>query len=85
MASNYQITYNVDMVFCIDCTGSMGNIIEMVKKNALNYGCLCSLYYFSGWRIFSGELFASGEGNSQLTTSQLMLGEEIDPGHKWWF
>jgi len=37
MASNYQITYNVDMVFCIDCTGSMGNIIEMVKKNALNF------------------------------------------------
>ena len=37
MASNYQITYNVDMVFCIDCTGSMGNIIEIVKKNALNF------------------------------------------------
>lgn len=37
MASNYQMTYNVDMVFCIDCTGSMGNIIEMVKKNALNF------------------------------------------------
>lgn len=37
MASNYQITYNVDMVFCIDCTGSMKNIIEIVKKNALNF------------------------------------------------
>lgn len=37
MGSNYQITYNVDMVFCIDCTGSMGNIIEIVKKNALNF------------------------------------------------
>lgn len=37
MASNYQITYNVDMVFCIDCTGSMGNIIDMVKNNALNF------------------------------------------------
>ncbi|MDO4618522.1 MAG: vWA domain-containing protein [Clostridia bacterium] len=37
MASNYQLTYNVDMVFCIDCTGSMGNIIEIVKKNALNF------------------------------------------------
>lgn len=37
MGSNYQITYNVDMVFCIDCTGSMGNIIEIVKNNALNF------------------------------------------------
>ncbi|MBR3933726.1 MAG: VWA domain-containing protein [Clostridia bacterium] len=37
MASNYKITYNVDMVFCIDCTGSMDSIIEMVKNNALNF------------------------------------------------
>lgn len=37
MGSNYQFVYNVDMVFCIDCTGSMGNVIEMVKKNALNF------------------------------------------------
>lgn len=37
MASNYKMTYNVDMVFCIDCTGSMGNIIEIVKNNALNF------------------------------------------------
>ncbi|MBQ7400063.1 MAG: VWA domain-containing protein [Clostridia bacterium] len=37
MASNYKITYNVDMVFCIDCTGSMENIIEIVKNNALNF------------------------------------------------
>ena len=33
MASNYKMTYNVDMVFCIDCTGSMDNIIEIVKNN----------------------------------------------------
>lgn len=37
MGSNYKITYNVDMVFCIDCTGSMDNIIEIVKNNALNF------------------------------------------------
>ena len=36
MGSNYKITYNVDMVFCIDATGSMDGIINMVKKNALN-------------------------------------------------
>ena len=36
MGSNYKIKYNVDMVFCIDVTGSMDNIIEIVQKNALN-------------------------------------------------
>jgi len=33
--SNYS-SYNVDMVFCIDATGSMNELINMVKKNALN-------------------------------------------------
>ena len=37
MGSNYKITYNVDMVFCIDCTGSMSDIIDLVKRNALNF------------------------------------------------
>ena len=37
MASNYKITYSVDMVFCIDCTGSMDNVIDIVKNNALNF------------------------------------------------
>lgn len=37
MDNNNRITYNVDMVFCIDATGSMGNVINMVKKNALNF------------------------------------------------
>jgi hypothetical protein len=38
MSSNdYSISYGVDMVFCIDCTGSMRNIIDIVKKNALNF------------------------------------------------
>lgn len=37
MGSNHKLTYNVDMVFCIDCTGSMENIIELVKNNALNF------------------------------------------------
>ena len=37
MASNYRLTYNVDMAFCIDCTGSMDNILDIVKKNALNF------------------------------------------------
>ena len=32
----YQLTYHVDMVFCIDATGSMRHVIEFVKRNALN-------------------------------------------------
>ena len=35
--NEFKITYNVDMVFCIDATGSMGNIIGMVKENALKF------------------------------------------------
>lgn len=35
-SGNY-FTYSVDMVFCIDATGSMANVIEMVKKHALNF------------------------------------------------
>ena len=37
MSNNYKITYNVDMVFCIDATGSMGGVIDLVKKNAVNF------------------------------------------------
>lgn len=37
MASNYKMSYPVDIVFCIDATGSMENIIERVKKNAVNF------------------------------------------------
>ena len=34
---NFNFDYNVDMVFCIDATGSMGGLIEKVKDNALNF------------------------------------------------
>lgn len=37
MGNNYKITYNVDMVFCIDSTGSMDNIINIVKNNAIRF------------------------------------------------
>lgn len=37
MGSNYKIDYNVDMVFCIDCTESMANLIDVVRDNALNF------------------------------------------------
>ena len=37
MASNTRLTYNVDIVFCIDCTESMDNILNIVKDRALNF------------------------------------------------
>jgi len=37
MNSNNLSTYSVDMVFCIDATGSMGKVIDMVKNNALSF------------------------------------------------
>ena len=37
MESNNRVTYFADIVFCIDATGSMGKVIEMVKQNALSF------------------------------------------------
>lgn len=37
MASNYKMNYNVDIVFVIDSTGSMGHTVDMVKNNALSF------------------------------------------------
>ncbi|WP_400233919.1 vWA domain-containing protein [Methanomethylophilus alvi] len=35
--SSEKYSVNVDLVLCIDCTGSMGPVIDMVKKNALTF------------------------------------------------
>jgi hypothetical protein len=37
MASNYKVTYSVDIVFCIDATMSMDPILDTVKANALHF------------------------------------------------
>ena len=39
MGSNYKtlMAYEVDLVFCIDATGSMDPILDTVKRNALNF------------------------------------------------
>lgn len=39
MGSNYanRMSYEVDLVFCIDATMSMGPMLDMVKENALNF------------------------------------------------
>lgn len=37
MASNYALKYNVDIVFCVDATGSMRPVIDQVKQGILNF------------------------------------------------
>lgn len=37
MATNQGLSYNVDLVFCIDVTGSMAPVLETVKTNALKF------------------------------------------------
>lgn len=37
MSEQFKLTYNIDIVFCIDATGSMGDIINKVKENAINF------------------------------------------------
>ena len=37
MGSNFKATYHVDLVFVIDATGSMTDLIDLVKTNALNF------------------------------------------------
>ena len=35
MSNNYKLDYNVDLVFCIDCTEIMENILNIVKERAI--------------------------------------------------
>lgn len=37
MGSNYRLDYNVDIVMCMDATGSMGSLLDTVKNNALKF------------------------------------------------
>lgn len=37
MGDQLRVTYNVDIVMCIDCTWSMDNILSIVKRNALTF------------------------------------------------
>ena len=57
MGSNYKnkMSYEVDLVFCIDATMSMDPILDKVKKNALNF-----------YQDFQNEMDAKGKKVSQL-------------------
>jgi hypothetical protein len=62
MASNYRLTYNVDMAFCIDCTGSMDNILDIVKKNALNFYQDVTSVTTAAGDVLTGKIFVAADG-----------------------
>ena len=85
MRSNYKNNYNVDMVFCIDATGSMDNIIKIFRNNALN---LCQdvkecierkgrVDVFRVRVIAFRDYLADGE-NAMLVTNFFRLPQEAD-------
>ena len=70
MGSNYKLEYNVDIVLCIDKTGSMDGLLDMVKKRALFfYNDLMKLMERKGKKvsslrmkvIFFGDYLADGD------------------------
>ena len=86
MGSNYKINYNVDMAFCIDVTGSMDNIIEIVRNNALNlYRDVKKCMEQKGKhvdqlrvRIIAYRDYLADEKNAMLVTNFFNLPEEAD-------
>jgi len=72
MNANQQPTlkYSVDIVYCIDCTGSMGPYLESYKDTALNF-----------YQELQGEMERIHKGISQLRVKVVIfrdLGEEKD-------
>lgn len=55
MGNNYTFKYNVDIVFCIDVTGSMGPILNLVKSKALSF-----------YRDLTSEMSHKGKNINQL-------------------
>ena len=84
MASNYSLKYNVDIVMCIDATGSMNGILDTVKSNALNfYGDLINSMRKKGKQVNDMRIkviafrdyVADGE-NAMLATDFFRMPEE---------
>lgn len=86
MGSNYKITYNVDIVFCIDATGSMTDLIDLVKANAINfYSDLKNKMSSIGKsvntvrvKVIAFRDYMEDKENAMLNTDFFNLPEEID-------
>ena len=86
MGSNYKINYSVDMAFCIDVTGSMDNIIDIVRNNALNlYQDVKTCMEQKGKhvdtlrvRIIAYRDYLADEAEAMLVTNFFTLPQEAD-------
>lgn len=84
--NKFKVTYNVDMVFCIDSTGSMGNVIDMVKRNAIHlYEDVMQSMELKGKKINSLRVkliafrdYASDAENAMLASEFFELPEETE-------
>ena len=80
----FKVTYNVDMVFCIDATGSMGSVIDMVKDNAIHlYEDVMESMALKGKTIDSLRVkliafrdYLADEGNAMLASEFFSLPKE---------
>lgn len=84
-ASNYKISYSVDLVFCIDCTGSMTGLLDMVKNNAITFyqdltnAMTAKHKYIDPLRIrvvAFRDYLADGASNAMLTTDFFTLPDD---------
>lgn len=63
---------NVDVVMCMDVTGSMGGLIYTVKSNALSF-----------YDIFNEACIASGIELSSLNTQVIAFRDSLEDGSRW--
>ncbi|WP_406545595.1 vWA domain-containing protein [Succinimonas sp.] len=81
-----RLEYNVDIVFCIDVTGSMGPLLETVKENALSfYNDLMNEMMQKGKnidviraRVVAFRDYLADGGNAMLITDFYDLKEQSD-------
>lgn len=86
MGSNYSLKYDVDIVMCIDVTGSMTGILDTVKRNALNfYGDLHKAMQEKGKQVNSLRIkviafrdYLADGNNAMLATDFYSMPEKQD-------
>ncbi|MBQ8706645.1 MAG: VWA domain-containing protein [Succinivibrionaceae bacterium] len=69
MGSNQLFRYNVDIVFCIDATGSMAPILDLVKEKALSF-----------YKDLSSEMGQKGKNISQLRAKIVAFRDYVADG-----
>lgn len=71
IGSDYSLNYNVDIAMCIDATGSMGRLINTVKKNTLSF-----------YMDLTGAMEAKGKHIDELRASVIAFRNYIADGER---